>query len=159
MIRAILSLLANLFSTWASEVAMLTWLAIAFVSALVEVSIPHFGFAFVGAGAVAAAVMAFFGFSLAMQIGTFVVVLVVSIVGLRSRLVGLMISGKGLPSRTDTLIGLLGQVTQDIDSTLGTGRVNVGGQDWAARSADAIPAGTGVKVAAADGIILEVTRA
>jgi|SRR3954452_525711 membrane protein implicated in regulation of membrane protease activity len=159
MIRITLSLLASLFSAWASEMAMLVWLLLAFVSTLVEVSIPHFGFAFVGAGAVAAAVVAFFGFSVPMQIGTFVVVLIVSIVSLRSRLLGVLISGKGLPSRTDTLIGLLGQVTQDIDPMLGTGRVNVSGQDWAARSTDAIPVGTRVRVEAADGIILEVTRA
>jgi len=138
---------------------MLTWLALALVSAIVEVSIPHFGFAFVGAGALAAALMAFFGFSVPTQVATFVVVLIVSIVGLRSGLVRL-ISGKGgVPSRTDTLIGLLGQVTQDIDPMLGTGRVIVSGQDWAARSTEPIPAGTKVKVAAADGIILEVTRA
>jgi len=159
MMHVILSVVSELFSKWASETAMLIWLALAFVSAMVEVSIPHFGFAFVGAGAIAAAAIAFFGFSVVMQVATFVIVLGISIVGLRSRLVGLMISGKGLPSRTDTLIGRHGQVTEQIDSTLGIGRVNVSGEDWAARSADAIPAGTKIKVVAADGIILEVTRA
>lgn len=158
MIRAILDMLSRLFSMWASEFATLIWLGIAFVSAMVEVSIPHFGFAFVGAGAVAAAAVAFLGFSVALQVATFVIVLTVSIVGLRSRLVGFL-GGKGLPSRTDTLIGRYGQVTHDIDATLGTGRINVSGEDWAARSAEAIPTGTKIRVVAADGIILEVTRA
>ena len=40
-----------------------------------------------------------------------------------------------------------------------TGRVNVAGEDWAARSADAIPTGTRVRVVGADGIVLEGTRA
>ena len=43
--------------------------------------------------------------------------------------------------------------------TLGTGRVNVGGEDWAARSAEPIPTGTKIRVVGADGIVLEVTRA
>ena len=50
-------------------------------------------------------------------------------------------------------------MTHDIDPTLGTGRVNVSGEDWAARSAEPIPAGTKVTVVGADGIVLEVTRA
>jgi hypothetical protein len=36
---------------WASELTALVWLVVAFVSAVVEVTLPHFGFAFVGAGA------------------------------------------------------------------------------------------------------------
>jgi membrane protein implicated in regulation of membrane protease activity len=49
-------------------------------------------------------------------------------------------------------------VTEDIESTIGRGRVNVGGQDWAARAAAPIPMGTPIKVVGADGIVLEVTR-
>ena len=64
-----------------------------------------------------------------------------------------------MPSRTEPLIGRHGLVTTDIDPTLGTGRVTVGGEDWAARSADPIAAGTKIKVVGADGIVLEVTRA
>ena len=52
-----------------------------------------------------------------------------------------------------------GIVTHDIDPTLGTGRINVGGEDWAARSAEPLPVGTRIRVVAADGIVLEVTRA
>jgi membrane protein implicated in regulation of membrane protease activity len=49
-------------------------------------------------------------------------------------------------------------VTHDIDHTLGAGRVNVGGEDWAARCAEPIAAGTKIRVVGADGIVLEVTR-
>ena len=42
---------------------------------------------------------------------------------------------------------------------LGTGRVNVGGEDWAARCTEPIPPGTKVRVVGADGIVLEVIRA
>jgi membrane protein implicated in regulation of membrane protease activity len=154
MIRTIIM---TLLSAWASEFATLVWLLIAFVSAIVEVSIPHFGMAFVGAGAIAAAAAAYLGLSLGAQIATFVVVMVVSLVALRSTLVGYL-AGKGVPSRTAALVGRDGIVTHDIDPTIGAGRVNVGGEDWAARSAEAIVAGAKVRVTGADGIVLEVTR-
>jgi membrane protein implicated in regulation of membrane protease activity len=154
----ITDILSRIFSTWATEVETLTWLALAFIGAIIEVSIPHFGFAFVSAGAIAAAAAAYLGFGVVVQVGTFVVVMGVSLIGLRSRLVGYL-GGQGVPSRTDPLIGRHGVVTHDIDATLGTGRINVGGEDWAARSPESIPPGTKVRVVGADGIVLEVTRA
>ena len=135
----------------------LVWLAVAFVAAVVEVSIPHFGFAFVGAGAIAAAAAAFLGYSVPAQFATFVVVLTASIALLRSRLLG-RLGGRGVPSRTEALVGRQAIVTHDIDPTVGTGRVNVAGEDWAARSAEAIAAGAKVRVVGSDGIVLEVMR-
>ena len=151
-------MLSFIWSLWGSELAVFTWLAVAFVAAILEVSIPHFGSAFVSAGAIAAAASAFFGFSIPIQIATFAVVMIVSLVMLRSTLVGYL-GGKGVPSRTDTLIGREGLVTHDIDPTIGTGRVTVGGEDWAARSTEVIATGVKVRVVGADGIVLEVTRA
>jgi membrane protein implicated in regulation of membrane protease activity len=145
-----------LLRAWASQITALVWLVLAFISAVVEVSVPHFGFAFVGAGAIVAAAAAFFGFSVEVQFLAFVVVMTGSIVLLRSRLLA-GLSGRGVPSRTEPLIGRQGVVTHDIDPTIGTGRVNVGGQDWAARSAAAITIGTKVRVVGANGIVLEVT--
>ena len=56
------------------------------------------------------------------------------------------------------LIGRQGIVTHDIDPVVGSGRVNVGGEDWAAKSPEAIAMGTTIRVVAADGIVLEVIR-
>jgi membrane protein implicated in regulation of membrane protease activity len=138
----------------------LAWLALAILAALVEVSVPHFGSLFVAAGAVVAAAASAFGAQDEVQVVTFAVVVAVGVAVLRPRLASrLRLQSRGVPSRTDTLIGRDAMVTHDIDPTLGTGRVNVGGQDWAARSAAAIVAGTLVKVVSADGIVLEVTRA
>jgi membrane protein implicated in regulation of membrane protease activity len=152
------SILSQLFSSWAAEVGALTWLGLALVAAVLEISVPHFGCAFVSAGAVAGAVAAYFGYGVPVQIGSFVVVMTASLIVLRARLLD-RVGGQGLPSRTAPLVGRQGLVTHDIDPTLGTGRVNVGGEDWAARSADVISSGTKVRVVAADGIVLEVTRA
>ena len=154
----ILTILSNLLSGWAAEIGALSWLGLALVAAIIEVSVPHFGCAFVSAGAVAAAAAAIFGFSVPVQIGTFVFVMTVSLWALRARLLD-RVGGQGVPSRTEPLIGRHGQVTHDIDPTLGTGRVTVGGEDWAARSLEAISSGTRVRVVGADGIVLEVTRA
>ena len=151
-------MIAKLFAEWAAQVGAISWLAVALVAAILEVSVPHFGCAFISAGAVAAAATAFFGFSVGAQIGTFVVVMTVSLVALRQNLLS-RLGGQGVPSRTDPLIGRHGQVTHEIDPTLGTGRINVAGQDWAARSHEPLPEGTKVRVVAADGIVLEVTRA
>jgi membrane protein implicated in regulation of membrane protease activity len=91
------------------------------------------------------------------QLVVFCVVLTVSVLALRPRLVG-RLDSRGVPSRTEQLIGKAGVVTHDIDPTAGAGRVNVGGEDWAARSVERIAAGTHVRVVGADGIVLEVRR-
>ena len=108
---------ATLLRMWASELGgARAGSAVAFVAAIIEVSVPHFGSVFVSVGAIAAAAVAFFGFGVPAQVATFVVVLVVSLVGLRSRLIG-RLGGQGVPSRTEPLIGRHGMVTHDIDPT------------------------------------------
>ncbi len=151
-------MILDFLKQWAAEVGSLSWLAVALVAAVIEVTVPHFGCAFVSAGAVAAAAAAFFGYGVPAQIATFVVVMTVSLLALRWNLLS-RLGGPGVPTRTEPLVGRHGQVTQDIDPTLGTGRVNVGGEDWAARSPEPIPSGTKIRVVGADGIVLEVTRA
>ena len=142
---------------WPFHFTVLTWIAVAFVAAVLEISVPHFGSAFVSAGAVAAAAAAWLGFGMSAQFMVFVVVLTVSLVTLRAGLVG-KLAGRGVPSRTQPLIGRHGLVTHDIDPVTGTGRINIAGEDWAARSRDAITSGTKVLVVGADGIVLEVKR-
>jgi membrane protein implicated in regulation of membrane protease activity len=135
------------------------WTALAIVAAIVEVSIPHFGVIFVSAGAVGAAVVAAIGLGIPMQVVVFAVVLALSLMLLRPRIVARLSTGPGVPSRTEALIGHDGVVTHDIESTVGAGRVNVGGQDWAARSTTPLAAGTRVRVVGADGLVLEVIPA
>lgn len=77
---------------------------------------------------------------------------------IRPRIVA-QLGARGVPSRTDTLVGREGIVTHDIEATVGAGRVNVGGEDWAARAPSPLRAGTRVRVVGADGIVLEVTPA
>jgi membrane protein implicated in regulation of membrane protease activity len=134
------------------------WIVLAVVAAIVEISIPHFGLIFVSVGAIAAAVTSGLGFGLAMQLLVFVIALVASLALLRPRVMK-SLGSRGVPSRTEGLIGREGVVTADIETTVGAGRVNVGGEDWAARSVKPLAAGTRIRVVSADGIVLEVVPA
>jgi membrane protein implicated in regulation of membrane protease activity len=62
----------------------------------------------------------------------------------------------GVPSRTEALIGKAGIVTETVDPDIGTGRVRVLGEDWAAQSGTVLPVGTLIHVNGADGIVLNV---
>ena len=151
-------MLTLLSMAWSSELAALVWLIVALIAAIIEVSVPHFGFGFVSIGAIAGAAMAYFGYGATAQMAVFVAVLSISLILLRSRLLGRLFSGRGVPSRTEALVGRDAIVTHAIDPTVGAGRVNVAGEDWAARSAEAIAAGSKVRVVGSDGIVLEVMR-
>ncbi len=134
------------------------WVVVAIVAAVIEIATPHFGIVFASLGAAAAAIVASLGYGGVAQWVVFLVAFGVSFGVLRPRLVG-RLGAKGVPSRTDSLIGRDGIVTHDIETTIGSGRVNVGGEDWAARAATPLRAGTRIRVVAADGIVLEVKSA
>jgi membrane protein implicated in regulation of membrane protease activity len=140
------------------ESAAIAWVVLAIVAAIVEISIPHFGLIFVSVGAAAAALASGLGFGFPVQLVVFLLALGVSLVVLRPRMMA-RLGSRGVPSRTDSLIGREGVVTFDIETTVGAGRVNVGGEDWAARAASPLPAGTRIRVVKADGIVLEVVPA
>ncbi len=141
------------FDSWT-----VAWITVALVSAIIEITVPHFGVLFVTVAAIPAALVAFLGYGLSPQLGTFIVVLSASLLLLRPRMMQ-KLDAPGVPSRTDGLVGREGVVTHDIEATVGAGRVNVGGEDWAARAATPVTAGTRVRVVRADGIVLEVTPA
>jgi len=134
----------------------LVWVALAILAAIIEVSVPHFGSIFVSGGAVVAAVAALLGFSGTTQVLVFVATIGASLVLLRARLTR-PLKSRGVPSRTDSLIGREGIVTHAIDPSLGGGRVTVAGEDWAAHAQALLPIGTKIRVVGADGIVLEVT--
>ena len=140
------------------ELTAFVWVAIAVIAGVIEAANPHLGSIFVTIGAAAAALTAFLGYGLPLEGTVFVIVSGVSLALLRKRLSG-RLGGRGVPSRTDALIGRQGVVTHPIDPLLGPGRVTVSGEDWAAKSAESLAAGTTIQVVSADGIVLEVRRA
>ena len=142
---------------WPFHFSVLTWIAVAFVAAVLEISVPHFGSAFVSAGAVAAAIAAWLGFGMAIQFAIFVVVLTVSLVTLRSGLVGKLAgAGCSVAHRPADRPARARHARHRSDDRHRPH--HVGGEDWAASSREAIAIGTKVRVVGADGIVLEVTR-
>ena len=140
------------------DAGALLWIVVAIVAAVVEISIPHFGLIFVSVAAGAAALVAALGLGMIPQLLIFTMAVIGSFTLLRPMFVK-KLHGPGVPGRTEALVGRDGIVTEAIDPISGTGRVNVGGQDWAARSAATVAAGTIIKVVGADGIVLEVRPA
>ena len=131
------------------------WVVVAVVAAIVEISIPHFGLIFVSAGAFTAALVSWAGLGLEVQLIVFGIEVVASFLLLRPRLMK-SFGSRGVPSRTESLIGQDGIVSVDIKPLVGEGRVNVRGEDWAARSVAPIPTGQRIRVVSADGVVLEV---
>lgn len=136
----------------------LFWLIIAIFAGVVEALTLTFGFAFVTVAGLAAALLAVLGLSIPGQVAAFSVILVLSLLLLRPRLVA-RFGGPGVPSRSDRLVGRTGEVIEALDPVRGTGRVVVAGHDWAARSSDPLPVGARIDVQGADGIVLLVRPA
>jgi len=135
----------------------LVWIGLAIVAIGVELVVTSFIFLFVAVAALVAALLAVLTLGLPLQLVVFALLALLLPVLLRRHMVE-RFSGKGVPSRTDTLIGATGEVTETLDPIRGSGRVMVNGQDWAARSIGPVPAGARVKVVAADGIVLIVSH-
>jgi membrane protein implicated in regulation of membrane protease activity len=134
----------------------LLWIVVAILAIGGELLATNFLLLFVALAALGAALLASLGIGLPAQLITFSAAAILLPVLLRPQMVR-KLAGRGVPSRTDTLVGLMAEVTQAIDPVLGTGRVNVGGQDWAARSPTIVPTGAHVRVTGADGILLLVS--
>jgi inner membrane protein len=135
----------------------LGWAALAIVSAIVEAMVPHFGIIFVGIGAALTAVVALLSFSLPVQVAVFIATAGASMALLRQRFVK-GAAGHRMPSRAEAHVGREGVVTMEVDPLVGTGRVNVGGEDWAARADVPVAAGARIRVVGSDGIVLKVSQ-
>lgn len=136
--------------------AVIFWLVVAVVLAILEILIPLFGFILVAAAALIPAAVAWQNGSVVVQIGSFAVAVLFSIGFLRPRIISRMYSAEKVLSRTEKLFGKEGIVTQDIDPLKGQGRVNIHGEDWGATSQAEISKGKTVVVQGAEGIILKV---
>ncbi|HEX4562416.1 MAG TPA: NfeD family protein [Gemmatimonadales bacterium] len=134
----------------------LLWIAVAIAALVGELLITNFLLLFFAIAALVAAALAALGLGLPVQLTTFFGAALFLPIFLRRGIVR-RFSGRGVPSRTDTLVGTLALVTEAIDPVLGTGRVNAGGEDWAARWTGTVAIGAKVTVLGADGIVLLVS--
>ena len=133
------------------------WLALALLAGIVEMIVPALVCLFVALAALLAAALSGVGAPAAIQVVVFAAASVLLLAVVRPILAMKRLGGAGVPSRTEALAGKLAHVTEAIDPVRGTGRVNVAGEDWAARCAAPVPAGAEVRVDGADGIVLIVS--
>jgi membrane protein implicated in regulation of membrane protease activity len=134
----------------------LGWVTLALVALGAEAIVANLVFLFVSVAALLAADIAALGGSVPIQIAAFAFTAALLPALLRPRLLE-KLSGRGVLSRTEALMGATAHVTEQIDPVRGTGRVVVNGQDWAARSSSTVPFGATVQIEGADGIVLLVT--
>ena len=142
---------------WIAEHAALTWLAIAVVLAVVELLSMDFVLLMFALGALAAAGATLLGAPLWLAIAVFAVVSVALLFLLRPALLHRLHSGPTLATGFSNLVGRNALVLQSVDSR--TGRVQIGSDEWSARTSDAqtIDVGVEARVVAIDGATAVVT--
>ena len=133
------------------------WCLIAVIAGICEMSLPYFAFSFASVSAGVTALLAL-GVSWPIQIASFSVVMILSLVFVRPWLLRKLHGPHQMPSRSQALVGLQGQVIEAIDPMTKMGRVLVQGQDWAARSEQAVGQGELILVDGHDGIVLLVRK-
>ncbi len=121
-----------------------------------ELLVTNFLLLFVAIAAAIAATLAALGLRLPVQLTAFGGAAIFLPLLLRRPMIR-RFSGRGVPSRTEALVGTIAMVTEAIDPILGMGRVNAGGEDWAASSTGPVAIGAKVTVLGADGIVLIVS--
>jgi membrane protein implicated in regulation of membrane protease activity len=137
----------------------LIWFLGAIALFVAEMFTAGFWLACLAVGAVVAGFVALVpGLGPATQGITFAVSSLVSMVGLRPRLMHYFQLGPGSDLRTgvDALLGKTGIVTERIGP--GTGRVKVDGEDWRGASSEVIEPGTPVTIIQVDGTTLMVEK-
>lgn len=132
------------------------WLAAAFISVLIEVATPSFGFVLVAAAAAAAAAVSAVGLNPFVQFMTFGVSSLFLLLFLRPRILAKIGPSPGVPDRAERMVGRRGRVTEAVDPVSGRGRVLVDGQDWAASHVNPIAEGAEIVVEGHAGIKLVV---
>ena len=130
-------------------------MVIALVSAILEVTVPNFTFAFLSIAALVAMAVAFCA-GLTLQVLAFASALFLALIFIRPRLLARLQKDHKMVSRSQALVGSEGEVSEAIDPAAGSGRVMVRGQDWAAKSDRPIALGKVIQVESHDGIVLIV---
>lgn len=139
--------------------AMYIWLGLMAVFLILEASCPiHLVSVWFSIGSLAAAIAAWLGGGIWLQVTLFLVVsggLLAALWPVTKK----VLNPKIVKTNVDSIIGTQGYVTQDIDNLTAVGQVKLGGMEWTARSANGqkIPAGTLVQVEKIEGVKAFVT--
>lgn len=108
------------------------WLILFIVLLVIEALTVNLVTIWFAIGAVAAAVTAYFGGNIMVQLVVFLIVSIVLLI-LTKPIVKKHFNNNRTKTNADRLVGKEGIVTEPINGVEATGRVTVAGQDWAAR--------------------------
>ena len=138
----------------------LVWLALMIVFLLLEAGTVSMVSIWFAVGALAAMVASLCGGELWLQIVLFFAVSIVLLAALRP-LARKYFTPKITKTNVDSVIGMQGLVTADINNVTAQGQVKLGAMEWTARSSSGEPikAGTLVKVDKVEGVKAFVTPA
>lgn len=138
------------------------WLIIAIAFLILEIITPGFVLANFAVGAIGAAITAFFGGALAIQLIVFAVMCLISFITIRPILRRTLLKDDKNQVQTGAaaLVGRTTVVTERIPNDLERGRVQIDGDSWQAVSADsnAIEVGERVRVLSVDSTTVVVRR-
>lgn len=142
---------------WIAAHAALTWLAAAVLLAVVELLSMDFVLLMFGLGALAAALVTFFGAPLWLAVAVFAAVSFALLFLLRPALLRRLHSGPTLATGFSNLVGKDALVLQPVGPR--AGRVQIGTEEWSARTngAETIDVGAEARVVAIDGATAVVT--
>ena len=136
----------------------LYWFALALIALAIEAFSQQLVLLFVALAALLAGAMAELGLSPWLQFVIFAAASITMPLLFRRPLLA-RFAGRGVPSRTEGLLGETAVVLEAIDPVHLTGRVSLHGQDWMARASVPLPVGRTATVVGADGIVLLVEPA
>lgn len=140
------------------NVPAIVWLVLLVFFVLVEASTVTIVSLWFAAGALVALVAALLGAQVWLQVVLFILVSAALLCALRP-LTKKVLKPKFTRTNVDAQLGKEGVVIEAIDNIAASGRVKLGGMEWAARSSEGcqIPEGTLVKVDRIEGVKVYVT--
>lgn len=130
------------------------WLIAAGIFFIAEMITVGFLIFWLGIGALLAMIVSFFTDSILVQAIVFVVTSALLMIFTKPLVKKYVKVEKEIPMNAYSIIGKKAIVTQEIDSTLGTGQITISGDIWSAESAneEKITKGTKVKIISIEGV-------
>lgn len=132
---------------------VLIWLGLTLVFAALEAATVGLTSMWFAAGGLVALIAALLGAPLGVQIGLFIAVSVLCLLGVRP-FAARFLNNRVQRTNADRILGMEARVTEDIDNLRAAGAVAVDGKIWTARSQGdlPIPAGSVVRVLRIEGV-------
>lgn len=134
------------FIAWLTDWASIFWLIFAVALGVLEAVTVQMVAIWFALGALVAIIPAMLGFSLWVQFTVFILVSIAALIGTRP-FIRKVLKIRQVHTNADSLIGQVGVVLSDAkEGDIASGRVMIGGQDWAARTEDGSSVRKGDKV-------------